>query len=256
MNASQTAPQRSYKDGDIVRLGDHILICGDATKVNLGKLQLTFNAIITDPPYAIDYVKSKEGIQGVSKDKDIANDGFMTDSEYAEFTKAWLAPALPFLSKKNSIYVFNCDKMIFALRQAFVDLKLKVSQLIIWVKDRAIIGRLDYLPQHELILYGWHGTHDFKRGKDKSVIFAQKPSKSVLHPTMKPVGLMRKLILNSTDIGDTVYDPFGGSGSTLIACEQLKRKCVTVEMDAEYCAVIAARFEKLTGITPTIWQRK
>ncbi len=247
--------QSSFKDGDIVRLGDHILLCGDATKVNIGKLGVTIHAIITDPPYAVDYVESKKGIQGISKDKDIANDAFMSDAQYTTFTKAWLAPALPHLAKKNSIYVFNSDKMIFALRQAFVELKLKVSQLIIWVKDRAVIGRLDYLPQHELILYGWHGTHDFKRGKDKSVIFAPKPSKSVLHPTMKPVSLMRKLILNSTSVGETVYDPFAGSGSTLIACEQLKRKCIIVEMDLEYCSIICKRFEKLTKLKPTPYGR-
>ena len=195
----------------------------------------------------MDYAASKREFQAIAMDKDIANDGFMTDQEYVDFTKGWLTPALPRLSRKNSIYVFNSDKMIFALRQAFVESKLKVAQLIIWVKDRAIIGRLDYLPQHELILYGWYGTHDFKRGKDKSVMFVPKPSKSSLHPTMKPISLMRRLILNCTDVGDTVYDPFGGSGSTLIACEHTKRKCIMVEMDAEYCEVIVSRWEKLTS---------
>lgn len=137
--------------------------------------------------------------------------------------------------------------MIFALRQACLEAGMKIAQLIVWVKDRAIVGRLDYLPQHELILYGWKGTHDFKRGKDKSVAFYPKPSQSKLHPTMKPVGLLRRLILNSTKVGDTVYDPFGGSGSTLIACEHTKRKCIMVEMDPEYCETIVARWQKLTG---------
>jgi DNA modification methylase len=207
----------------------------------------TINLILTDPPYGIDYAESKRGIGKIAKDKDIANDGFVTDAQYVEFTKGWLTPPLAQLSKKNSIYIFNCDKMIFALREACVQVGIKVAQLIIWVKDRAIIGRMDYLPQHELILYGWKGTHDFKRGKDKSVVFEPKPSRSKLHPTMKPVGLLRRLILNSTAVGDTVYDPFGGSGSTLIACEHTKRKCVMVEMDTEYCQTIVARFLKLTG---------
>jgi DNA modification methylase len=122
----------------------------------------------------------------------------MSDAEYVAFTTSWLSPALPHLSKKNSIYVFNSDKMIFALRQAFVELDLKVAQLIIWVKSQPILGRLDYLPQHELILYGWKGTHEWRRGKDKSVMFAPKPSRSALHPTMKPVSLMRRIILNGT----------------------------------------------------------
>ena len=233
--------------GDVITLGNHILVCGDASTIPLASIIRTpVHLVLTDPPYAIDYVESKRNIVGVSKDKDIANDGFMSDAEYTTFTKAWLSPVLPLLEKKNSIYIFNSDKMIFSLRQAFVELKLKVSQLIIWVKDRAVVGRLDYLPQHELILYGWHGTHDFRRGKDKSVLFAPKPSRSTLHPTMKPVGLLRKLILNSTKVGETVYDPFGGSGSTLIACEQTKRRCVMVEIDPEYCAVIVARWKKLT----------
>ena len=246
MNSSQATKQSRFKEGDIIRLGDHVLLCNDSAKVDLSFIP-EIHAIVCDPPYAVDYAASKREFQAIAMDKDIANDGFMTDQEYVDFTKGWLTPALPRLARKNSIYVFNSDKMIFALRQAFVESRLKVAQLIIWVKDRAIIGRLDYLPQHELILYGWYGTHDFKRGKDKSVMFVPKPSKSSLHPTMKPISLMRRLILNCTDVGDTVYDPFGGSGSTLIACEHTKRKCIMVEMDVEYCEVIVRRWEKLTG---------
>ncbi len=246
MKNSQETKQSRFKDGDIIRLGDHTLFCGDSSKVDLSLVPM-IHAIITDPPYGVDYAASKRDFQPVAKDKDIANDGFVSDEVYVEFTKNWIIPALPKLARKNSIYAFNSDKMISSLRQAFVDLGLKVAQLIIWVKDRAIIGRLDYLPQHELILYGWHGTHDFKRGKDKSVIFAPKPSKSSLHPTMKPISLLRRLILNCTSVGDTVYDPFGGSGSTLVACEHTKRRCVMVEMDPDYCEVIVQRWEKLTG---------
>lgn len=242
----ETKLPRSIKAGDIIHLGDHVLICGDSSKVDLTPYG-TINLILTDPPYGIDYAESKRGIGKIAKDKDIANDGFVTDVQYVEFTKGWLTPPLAQLSKKNSIYIFNCDKMIFALREACLQAGMKVAQLIIWVKDRAIIGRMDYLPQHELILYGWKGTHDFKRGKDKSVVFCPKPQKSKLHPTMKPVGLLRRLILNSTKVGDVVYDPFGGSGSTLIACEHTKRKCVMVEMDPEYCQTIVSRFLKLTG---------
>jgi DNA modification methylase len=245
-NSLDTKQSPSIKLGDVIRLGDHTLVCGDATTIDLGKvLQGNIHLVLTDPPYAIDYVESKRGLQELSKAKNIANDGHMTDAQYTGFTKAWLAPALPHLERKNSIYVFNSDKMVFALRQAFVELGVKVAQLIIWVKSQPVMGRLDYLPQHELILYGWSGVHDFKRGKDKSVLFAPKPSKSVLHPTMKPISLLRKLILNSTSVGDTVYDPFGGSGSTLIACEHTKRACVMVEIDPQYCEIIVKRWEAL-----------
>jgi DNA modification methylase len=246
MNTSQETKQLRFKTGDVIHLGDHVLLCNDSTKVDLSFVR-EIHAIVTDPPYAVDYAASKRGFQPVAMDKDIANDGFMTDKEYTDFTTGWLKPAMAHMANKNSMYVFNSDKMIFALRQAFIELGLKVAQLIIWVKDHAIIGRLDYLPQHEFILYGWRGTHDFKRGKDKSVIFVPKPKRSKLHPTMKPISLLRRLILNCTSVGDTVYDPFGGSGSTLIACEHTKRKCVMVEMDLEYCDVIVRRWEKLTG---------
>lgn len=101
---------------------------------------------------------------------------------------------------------------------------------------------------HELIAYGWSGTHAFRKAKDKSILFCPKPSKSALHPTQKPVSLLRRLILNSTDLGDIVYDCFAGSGSTGIACEQTKRKCVMVEFDPEYCQTILDRFEKTFGI--------
>ena len=237
---------RSVKLGDVITLGEHTLICEDSSKVNL-KEYGDIHLLLTDPPYGIDYVASKRGLNAVSKDKDIANDGFVSDEAYVTFTKGWLIPALAQLTKKNSVYIFNSDKMIFALREACRQAGMKVAQLIIWVKDKAIIGRLDYMPQHELILYGWKGTHDFKRGKDKSVIFHPKPQRSKLHPTMKPIGLLRRLILNSTKVGDTVYDPFGGSGSTLIACEHTKRKCLMVEMDPEYCETIIRRWLTLTG---------
>jgi DNA modification methylase len=138
--------------------------------------------------------------------------------------------------------------MIFALKNSLDELKIKLAQLLIWIKNHAVVGRLDYLPQHELIAYGWYGRHKFVRSKDKSVLFYPKPSKSKLHPTMKPIRLLRKLILNSSKINDLVYDPFLGSGSTMIACEQTKRRCFGIELSPEYCQVIINRFEKLTGI--------
>jgi site-specific DNA-methyltransferase (adenine-specific) len=138
--------------------------------------------------------------------------------------------------------------MIFALKNSLDELNIKLAQLLIWVKNHAVVGRLDYLPQHELIAYGWYGRHSFAHSKDKSVLFYPKPSKSKLHPTMKPIGLLRKLVLNSSKINDLVYDPFLGSGSTLIACEQAKRRCYGIELSPDYCQVIIDRFEKLTGV--------
>ena len=107
---------RSIKTGDIICLGEHILICGDSSKVDLS-VHGNIDLILTDPPYAVDYAESKRGIGKIAKDKDISNDGFMSDQQYVEFTKSWLQPPLAKLSKKNSIYIFNSDKMLFALRE-------------------------------------------------------------------------------------------------------------------------------------------
>lgn len=238
------------KLGDIYQLGEHRLACGDTTDAQLmTRLMNTEKArlIVTDPPYGVAYVESKEGLTGQTGHTRIANDQTQTDEEYAKFTAAWLQPLLPHLETKNAFYIFNSDKMLFSLRDGMVASKVRFSQLLIWVKQQAVIGRLDYLPQHELIAYGWYGKHEFMRSKDKSVLFYPKPAKSSLHPTMKPVGLLRNIILNSSRIGDIVVDCFGGSGSTLLACEQTKRRCYTSELDPRYCQVIIDRWEKLTG---------
>lgn len=244
--------KRLIKTGDIFILGDHRLLVGDATdKKNIKELvgKDKVRLIACDPPYGISYVESKAGFkQKIAKPKEIVGDQFQSDLEYRLFTKEWLEAIVPHLERKNSAYIFNCDKMIFALKDGMVDAGLYFSQLLVWIKNQAVVGRKDYLPQHELIAYGWHGTHLFPKSKDKSVIFCPKPSKSKSHPTQKPLSLMRRLILNSTIIGDFVYDPFGGSGSTLLASEQTKRKCLMIEQDIEYYETIIQRFEKLTNL--------
>ncbi len=240
----------SIKDGDIIALGDHILVCGDARdKELIARLIGTrkIKSVISDPPYGVAVAESKEGFQTLKKNKAIVNDYLQSDGEYRAFTRAWIEAVIPHLTKKNSFYIFNADKMIFALREGMQDVGLKFCQLLIWVKTHAVIGRMDYAPQHELIAYGWFGTHEFVKAKDKSVIVYPKPNKSPFHPTTKPVGLIRRLVLNSTRIGDIVYDGFLGSGTTLLACEQTKRVCIGIELDPEYCHTIIARFEKMAG---------
>jgi len=115
-------------------------------------------------------------------------------------------------------------------------------------KNHIVLGRKDYNPQHELIQYGWFGSHKFERSKAKSVIFYPKPNKSSIHPTMKPPGLLRKLILNSTKINEMIYDPFLGSASTLISCEQIKRRCFGIEISEHYIEQSIKRWEKLTNL--------
>lgn len=238
--------------GDLFSLGDHRLICGDAGDPEIVRKLIgedKIKMLLCDVPYGIAIVESKQNFGNITTDhKVILNDQEQSGQEYAEFTKKWLEAIKPYLEKKNSAYLFNSDKMIFALREGFLQAGFKFSQLLIWVKSHAVIGRLNYLPQHELILFGWFGTHEFRKSQDKSVLFFPKPSKSKLHPTMKPIGLLRNLVLNSSNISDIVYDGFLGSGSTLIACEQVKRRCFGVELDPDYCNTIIDRYEKTFGI--------
>jgi site-specific DNA-methyltransferase (adenine-specific) len=235
---------------DIFELGLHFLACGDALDpeiVNKIIGDLKISLILTDMPYGVALVENKIGFNQIGKRKAILNDHLQTDEEYKEFTSRWLKLVKPHLAEKNSYYLFNSDKMIFSMREGLLEEGFKFAQLLIWVKNHAVLGRLNYLPMHELIAYGWFGTHKFQKSQDKSVLFYPKPNKSPLHPTMKPVGLLRNLILNSSKIGDWVYDPFLGSGSTLIACEQTRRRCLGIELDPEYCQVVIDRFEKVTG---------
>ncbi|MCX6810506.1 MAG: site-specific DNA-methyltransferase [Candidatus Berkelbacteria bacterium] len=240
------------KYGDMFALGCHRIINGDAKdseiiKKLIGKDKI--KVLLVDPPYGIQVSQARNSfVKTKTQHRDIINDQFQSDEEYAKFTKDWLDAVKPHLEKKNSAYIFNSDKMIFALREGFLEAGFKFSQLIVWVKSHAVIGRLNYLPAHELVLYGWLGTHEFKKSPDKSVLFYPRPSKSNLHPTQKPIPLLRNLILNSSSVGDVIFDSFLGSGSTILAAEQTKRISMGVELDPEYCRVIIERFEKTFGI--------
>ncbi|KKU82238.1 MAG: hypothetical protein UY07_C0001G0024 [Parcubacteria group bacterium GW2011_GWA1_47_8] len=239
------------KYGEAFRLGNHLLLCADSRNKDMvaklvGKRKI--KAVVIDPPYGVAVTESKEGFQTLAKNKVIAGDHLQSDEEYRKFTRDWIEAVLPHLERKNSFYIFNSDKMVFALREGMLETGLKFGQLLIWVKTHAVIGRMDYAPQHELIAYGWYGVHEFLKSKDKSVLVCPKPNKSKMHPTTKPLDLIRRLILNSTRIGDVVYDGFLGSGTALLACEQTKRVCIGVELDPEYCQTIIDRFQKLTGL--------
>lgn len=237
----------------IYKLGEHILGHGSSTDkqfvAEVMKHTGKVRCILTDPPYGVAYVEGKKDFNTLGKEdsKVIANDHIQTDKEYIEFTQAYLEPVKPFLSSYNACYIFNSDLMFPALRAGMLQAGWYYSQMLIWVKNTVVIGRKDYLPMHEVVAYGWMGRHKMERPKAKSVIFHPKPAKSKLHPTMKPVGLLRKLIPNSTKVGEWIYDPFAGSGSTLIACEHLGRKCVTIELDSQYVKTIIQRWETLTG---------
>lgn len=235
---------------ELFQLGEHLLGCGDALDPEIVKKVIgnrKISLILSDMPYGISVVESKAGFSKIKKAKIIANDHLQTDEEYRRFTSGWLNLVKPYLTEKNSYYLFNADRMLFAMREGLINEGFKFAQLLIWIKNHAVLGRMNYLPQHELIAYGWFGTHKFYKSQHKSVLFYPKPNKSPLHPTMKPVALLRDLILNSSKIGDYVYDPFAGSGSLGVACEQTKRKALMIELDPEYCQTIIERYERLSG---------
>lgn len=244
-------PASSPKPGTLWQLGEHRLILGDCRdkeiiKKLVGKEKI--KTICADPPYGVAVVESKRNFKSLTKDKIVANDQIQSDAEYQTFSREWLEAVAPHLSQKNNCYIFNADRMVWPLREGMIAAGFKVAQLLIWVKSQSVIGRLDYAPQHELILYGWRGTHTFRRSKDKSVFFYPRPSRSKLHPTTKPIGLIRRLILNSSEIGDAVYDGFLGSGTALLACEQTKRRCFAAEIDPEYCLTAIRQWEQLTRL--------
>lgn len=271
------APTRC-NPGDVWLLGRHRLMCGDSTKeADVAKLMGGEQAhlLLTDPPYNVDY-------QGGTKDKmKIANDN-MDDVAFVSFLTAAFNCAIQAMRPGAAFYVWHADSKGFEFRTALKEVGLTLRETLIWVKNALVLGRQDYQWRHEPCLYGWKdgAAHYFvddrsqstviedagvdyrKMKKDEllklvlqltdvsvpnTVIYEDKPTKNDIHPTMKPVKLMARLIKNSTRQGELVLDLFGGSGSTLIACEQINRKCFTMEYDPKYCDAILDRWEKLTG---------
>ncbi len=242
------------QQGDIWNIGGHIIGCGDALDAAfVSRLvgERKIRAILCDPPYGVAYVEGKKDFNtlGSGTNKVIIGDQLQSDEQYALFTRSWLEAIAPHLESYNACYIFNGDLMYPALRQGMKSAGFYYSQGLIWIKNTVVLGRKDYLPMHELIAYGWYGRHKMERPKAKSVLFHPKPSASKLHPTQKPVGLLRKLIPNSTKSGEYLYDPFLGSGSTAVACEHLGRRCVGMDVDPAYVDTAITRLEKLTGKT-------
>jgi DNA modification methylase len=238
--------------GDIFKIGGHIIACGDSLdKAFVGKVigQHKVRAVVSDPPYGVAYVENKQGLVKISTDetKVIANDHIQSEEEYEDFTRGYLGAVIPYLTEYNAVYIFNADPMFPSLRAGMKSAGFYYSQMIIWLKNQPVMSRKDYLSMYELIAYGWFGKHKMERSKAKNVIYHPRPTKSKLHPTQKPVGLLRKIIPNSTKVGDFVYDPFLGSGSTAVACEHLGRKCIGIELDEMYVETTLKRLEKLTG---------
>ena len=231
------------KPGDIWTLGRHRLICGDSTKADtfdqlMGKTKA--NLVITDPPYNVNY----EGSAGKIKNDNMADEAFYN------FLLAAFQNAESAMASDASIYVFHADTEGLNFRRAFADAGFYLSGCCIWKKQSLVLGRSPYQWQHEPVLYGWKkkGKHQWYTGRKESTIWEfDKPKKNGDHPTMKPIPLLAYTIMNSSMTNSVVLDPFGGSGSTLIACEQTDRICYTVELDEKFCDVIVKRYIEQVG---------
>nr|WP_156778905.1 site-specific DNA-methyltransferase [Clostridium formicaceticum] len=260
--------------GDLWVLGRHRLLCGDSTKKeNVVKLmdEKQADLLLTDPPYNVNY-ESDSGMK-------IENDNLGNDDFYnlllGSFTN------MHSIAKEGApIYVFHADTEGYNFRKAFTGAGFKLSQGLIWVKHSLTIGRQDYQWRHESILYGWKegAGHKWYGKRDKNTVLESdidleslnkteliellerlldetpettirfdRPTKNDLHPTMKPIGLIGYLLKNSSVEGNLVVDLFGGSGSTLIASEQMNRICYTMDMDPRYCDAIVKRYIQATG---------
>lgn len=262
------------KLGDIWKLGEHRLICGDSTKTETLLLLMggcKVDLLCTDPPYNVDY----HGAAGV-----IANDN-MPDDQFRAFLTDALISARTVMRNGAAFYIWHADTQRSNLQAAAAAAGFDIKQCLIWVKSGLVIGRQDYQWKHEPCLYGWipgatHFWHSDRKqrttitcieleelrhkdkgellkyieqlycdndGADSTIIYEDKPQRNPDHPTMKPVRLLARLVHNSSKHGDIVIDPFAGSGSTAIACEQINRRCYMAELDPKYCDVIVARWE-------------
>ena len=234
------------KLGDIYILGNHRLMCGDSTSIDaVEKLmdgQLA-DQLVTDPPYNIAY-------EGGSKKRDQIKNDEMADEEFRQFLKDVYIAADAVMKAGAVFYIWHADTEGYNFRGAARDMGWRIRQTLIWNKDNSAFGRSDYHWKHEPCLYGWKegAAHLWATDrKQTTVIQCKRPSKSDLHPTMKPVELMEYQILNNTKGSDIVLDLFGGSGSTLIACEKTGRVNRSMELDPKYCDVIVKRWEDFTG---------
>ena len=234
------------KRGDLWIMGGHRLLCGDARNVDdMARLMGGAKAdlLLTDPPYNVDYVgKTKDALK-------IDNDR-MRKADFRAFLLEAFTAARQSMKAGAAFYIWHADSNGYDFRGACMDAGWKVRQCLIWEKDILVLGRQDYQWQHEPCLYGWNegaGHAWYSDRKQTTILRFDKPTRSKEHPTMKPVPLFGYLVQNSSKPGDIVLDPFSGSGTTVIAAEQLDRTAYVMELNERYCDVIVKRWEEQTG---------
>ncbi|WP_304003086.1 site-specific DNA-methyltransferase [Faecalicoccus pleomorphus] len=231
------------KSGDVWTLGRHRLVCGDSTKAETFAVLMNgrkANLVVTDPPYNVNY----ESTAGKIKNDNLA------DEKFYQFLFDAFSNIEKVMADDASIYVFHADTEGLNFRKAFADAGFYLSGCCIWKKPSLVLGRSPYQWQHEPCLYGWKksGKHQWYADRKQTTIWEfEKTKKNTDHPTMKPIPLLAYPIQNSSMSNTLVLDPFGGSGSTLIACEQTDRDCYTIELDEKYCDVIVKRYIEQVG---------
>jgi DNA modification methylase len=249
-------PENPYsKRGDVYVLGEHRVMCGDSTlkeDVDILMNGRVADLIETDPPYNVaigtkgKQYKERGGYNTGMTDRTILNDD-MDDTSFREFLKKVMVNFYNNIKPGGSIYVFHADTEGLNFRSAFKEAGFKLSECLVWKKNNFVLGRLPYHYIHEPILFGWRegAAHYFVNDRTQTTVLEyDRPQVSDLHPTMKPIPLVTKLIQNSSRRGELVLDLFGGSGTTLIACEQIKRTAYLMELDEKYVDVIVKRYLK------------
>lgn len=259
------AAEGRVKRGDVWALGDHVLMCGDSTDytdmitlMDAEKADLW----LTDPPYNV--ALGNGGSVDEARKRHRRTDGLvimndsMPDEDFFRFLLSTYDTAFAVLKPGASFYIWHADNEGYNFRRALREAGQELRQTLVWVKSVITLGRQDYQWKHEPCLYGWAAGASHRWFSDRTqstVLEFDKPSRNELHPTMKPVELFEYLIQNSTERGDIVLDSFGGSGTTVIACERTGRRARVMELDERYAAVIVARWEKFTGRTAELLTR-
>jgi DNA modification methylase len=230
--------------GDLFEIGEHRLLCGDSTQTDTFEKLMQgemADMVVTDPPYNVAY-------EGKTKDALTIENDSMGNDDFYKFLYDFYSALTTAVKKGGAIYVWHASSEIINFGKAMVDAGWLLKQQLIWVKNSMVMGRQDYQWKHEPCLYGWldGASHNwYSDRKQTTVIEFDRPNRNGEHPTMKPIGLFGYQIENSSKIGDIVIDAFGGSGTTIVACEQLKRKARVIEYDPKYCQVIVDRMRKL-----------
>ena len=237
-----TTPPENPKTvlGDLYEIGEHRLLCGDSTQTDTFEKLMggdLADMVVTDPPYNVAY-------EGKTADALTIENDSMGDDQFYKFLYDFYSALTSAVKKGGAIYVWHASSEVINFGKAMVDAGWLLKQQLIWVKNTMVMGRQDYQWKHEPCLYGWlaGGSHKwYSDRKQTTVIEWDKPQRNGEHPTMKPIGLFGYQIENSSKIGDLVLDAFGGSGTAMVACEQLKRKARVIEYDPKYCDVIINR---------------